>query len=264
VTYTLAVFVSTIVPDSSSAASSSTGDRTIRGIIRSGVALLDDWLTGVRDGGLHLLTGGPGSGKSTIALHFADAGLCRGERVAMLVHAHADDVKAHARYLGVDLETPLRDGRLLLLRYRSDFVHRANHSASADQTVADLARVVLPHAPTRIVIDTFSPFVMSGAPPVGPVVAALADLLERSGSSSLLTFPEELSAGYDRNLEPLVQSTAAVIRLVREDADVRRAELVSLRYPAPSAATRRFVIRAGSGVVAEHAVRAERLTLRVP
>ena len=225
--------------------------------------MLDDWLTGIRDGGAHLLTGGPGSGKSTLALHFADAALGRGKTVAMLVHSRADDVKSHAKYIGIDLDTPLRDGRLLLLRYRSDFVHRATHAVSPAQVTADFERVITPLSPARIVIDTFSPFVSGGAP-LAPVVVALAALLERSGSTSMLTFPEELSDGYDRSLEPLVEASSAIIRLTSEDAGVRRAELLSLRYPAPVATTIRFVVRPGVGVVGEHAVRAERLTLRVP
>jgi hypothetical protein len=88
-------------------------------------------------------------------------------------------------------------------------------------------------------------------------------MFERFAVTSLLTFPEDLAAGYDRSLEPLVESAAAVIRLAHAAGDVRRAELLSIRYPAPSAATRRFVIRQGVGIVAEHALRPDRLTLRV-
>jgi circadian clock protein KaiC len=235
----------------------------IPGIIPSGIALLDDWISGVRDVGAHLLTGGSGSGKSTLALQFANVALSRGEPVAMLVNARVDDVKSHARYLGMNLIPPLRDGRLLLLRYKPDFVHRAQHAVSSDQVVADLARLVAPHGPRRIVIDSISPFV-AGPAPVRPAVVELANWLERIGSTSLLTFPEDLSEGYDRDLEPLVQNAAAVIRLVREDADVRRAELVSLRYPAPATASRQFVIRERTGIVAERAVRDERISLRMP
>jgi KaiC/GvpD/RAD55 family RecA-like ATPase len=209
-----------------------------------------------------MLTGGPGCGKSTLALHFADAGLRLGESVVMLVHARADHVKTHAAYLGIDLETPLRDGKLLLVRYRSDFARRAAHAVSPEQVVADLERIIGPQRPARIIIDTFSPFV-TGPPPLTPVVAALVEVLERFDVTSLLTFPEDLAAGYDRSLEPLVESAAAVIRLAHDQGELRRAELLSIRYPAPSTASRSFVIRQGVGIVAEQTVRPERLTLRV-
>jgi KaiC/GvpD/RAD55 family RecA-like ATPase len=237
--------------------------QSIRGIAPSGVALFDDWLGGLRERGTHLLTGGPGSGKSALALHYADAGLRRGESVAMLVSAGADDVKAHARYLGMNLEPALRDGRLVLLRFRTDFVQRAAQVVSPEQVVADLESIIAPHRPTRVIIDSLAPFV-NGAPPIGPVVLALVALLDRLESSALITFSEDVSAGYDRNLEPLLQNASAVIRLIRESADVRRAELVNLRYPAPAATMRRFVVRAGSGIAPEHAVRADHLALKVP
>jgi circadian clock protein KaiC len=250
------------VPASASA-HRETETRIISGIIRSGVALLDDWLTGVRDGGIHLLTGGCGSGKSTLALHFADAALRRGQSVAMIVHSRADDVKSHARYLGIDVDAPLRDGRLLLLRYRETFVHDMTHAVSPAQVIDDLERVVEPHRPARIILDTVSPLVC-GSGPLAPVVAALVASLERAGSTSLLTFPEDVSSGYDRSLEPLVSASSAIIRLSVEDSGIRRAELVSLRYPMPATTTTRFVVRAGVGLVGEHAVRPERLALRVP
>lgn len=257
------LFASIIVPASSSADSGQTETLTISGIIRSGVALIDDWITGVRDGGVHLLTGGPGSGKSTLALHFADAALRRGKSVAMLVHSRTDDVKSHARYVGVDLETPLRDGRLVLLRYRSDFVHSMAHVVSPGEIVGDLERFVFPLRPARIVIDSFAPFV-AGASSRAQAGAALATLLEQSGATSFVTFPEDVSEGYDRTLEPIVQSASLVMRLSLEEGGVRRADLLNIRYPAPMATTTRFVIRPDVGVVGEHLVRAERLTLRIP
>jgi KaiC/GvpD/RAD55 family RecA-like ATPase len=257
------VFASTIVPTSSSLEPVQSESSVIPGIIPSGIALLDDWIGGVRDAGSHLLTGGSGSGKSSIALQFADAGLRKGEPVAMLVNSRVDDIKSHARFLGVNLTAPLRDGRLVLLRYRPDFVHRAQHAVSSEQVIADLARFVAPLSPSRIVIDSIAPF-FNASGSVRSMALALAEWLERIGGSSLLTFPEDLAEDYDRGLEPLVQGAAAVIRLAREDAEIRRAELVNLRYPAPSMAIRRFVIRERMGIVAEHAIRGERLSLRAP
>lgn len=233
------------------------------GTIPSGIPLLDDWLSGVRESGTHILTGGPGSGKSSLALHFADAGLRGGERVAMLADARSSDIKSHARFLGMDLERPLERGHLLLLRYRSGFIHAASQAASPDEVIDDLDRILAPHAPRRIIIDTFAPFV-SGSPPVGPFAVALAGLLERRAATTMLTFTEDLSAGYDRSLAPLVQHASAVIRLVREDSAVRRAELLSLRYEPPASTSTRFVIRANTGIVCEHPMRLERLALQLP
>ena len=232
-----------------------------RGTIRSGVALLDEWLGGLRAGRPHLLTGGPGTGKSTIALHFVEAGLRRGESVAVLTNAQPADVKTLAEYLGIDLRKPLTDGRLLLFRYRSDFAYRAARAVAPERVVEELQRTIAPHRPARIVIDSFAPLV-AGQPPVGPVVSALAELLEESGACSVLTFPEDLSAGYDRNLEPIVQSAAALIRLTREEGETRRAELLSIRYPSNGQPIARFAIRERA-LVSDGRARAERISQAV-
>jgi KaiC/GvpD/RAD55 family RecA-like ATPase len=225
--------------------------------------LLDDWLGGMQDGAMHLFTGGTGSGKSTVALHFADAGLRRQETVVMLVRERVRGATLrHANFLGIDLGAPLRDARLLLFRYHSEFTKRLAQTASPIQAIAELERIALTRRPARVIIDTIAPFVC-GAAPVGQMAIALAELLERSEASVLLTFPEDLGNEYDRNLEPLVQSAAAVIRLAREDGNVRRAELMNLRYSASPAGAVRFVIRPGAGIVTEHAVGVERPMLRM-
>ena len=232
------------------------GSSNIRGIVRSGVPALDDWLGGVRAHGSHLVTGGSGTGKSTLAWLFADAGLRHGESVTMLVHGRVEHLKAHARALGVDVDAALRDGRLLLLRYRSDFVRRLSHAASPEHVVDDLTRVIGTHTPSRFVIDTIAPF-LTGPAPRTQTMSALMAMIEHSRATALLTFAEDLSATYDRNLEPLVQGSAAVIRLVHEDAHVRGAEIVNLRYPPPSTPTTHFGLR-------EPGERSERMPFRVP
>jgi KaiC/GvpD/RAD55 family RecA-like ATPase len=181
----------------------------------------------------------------------------------MLTHACAGDLSTHARSLGLKLDAPLRDGRLVLLKYRPDVVHNAALAVSSNQAVADLERLIAAHGSSRVIVDTIAPF-LAGDPPVGGVVAAIAEMLERVASTSVLTFSEDLATSYDRSLEPLVQRASGVIRLVREDANIRRAELVNIRYTPPPSAAVRFVIRRDVGIVAEHPVRAERVALRVP
>lgn len=237
----------------------------MQGIISSGVPLLDGWLSdgGVRAGATTVLTGGSGTGKSTLALDFVDAALKRDEAVAMLVHARADDVKRHATFLGIDLETPLRDGRLLLLRYRPGVLIRAAQTGVSEQIIGDLERQVEPHGAARLVIDSFAPLVCGS--PATTAAAALADFLEQSEATKVLTFPEDLTEGYDRALEPIVQGASAIIRLQHDHHGVRRAELVNLRDCPPRTASMRFSVREGLGVVAEKIVRSgERVALRMP
>lgn len=177
----------------------------------------------------YLLTGGAGSGKTECALRFAESGLARGERVGMLVHGSARQISAQAAHLGIDLKSGIRDGRLLLLRYRPDFARRAAHAASTDEAIGDLRQQFIEHRPTRVVIDTVAPLLDDGSASAIPATS-LVELLESTESTALLTYSSDVGASYDRRLEPLVQAAAGVLRLVRaSDGDVR-VEIVSLRH----------------------------------
>jgi KaiC/GvpD/RAD55 family RecA-like ATPase len=165
-----------------------------------------------------VLVGGPGTGKTTLCLRFIAAGLAAGERAAMLVMCRGADVKAHARRLGIELNDALRFEHLVLLRYPPDFGERRARSASPSRVVHELERLLSPVHPSRIVIDSFAPL-LGDEPGGGRAIATLAAYLDQSGATSLLTYPEDVSAGYDRRLEPIMQSAAAILRLERRARD---------------------------------------------
>lgn len=169
-------------------------------------------------GRAHVLVGGPGTGKTALCLRFIAAGLVSRERTAMLVLSRGSDVKAQAKRLGFDFEDALRFERLILLRYHVEFGERLAQAAPARRVIDDLERLLGPIQPSRIVIDSFAPLLADG-PAGGSVIAALSAYLERSGATSILTYPEDLSAGYDRRLEPLLQNAAAILRLERRTPD---------------------------------------------
>ena len=189
---------------------------------------IDDAVDNTQSGCTYVLTGGAGSGKTECALRFAEAGLRKAECVAMVVHATGAELSAQADYLGIDLDRPVSEGRLLILRYRSDFARRLAHSGAAEEPLQDLRRLLLQHRPHRIVIDTFAPILEDGS--ASPVAAeSLGELLALSRCTALLTYSSELGASYDRRLEPLLQRTAGVFRLVRDDRGAPRLEIVTLR-----------------------------------
>lgn len=192
---------------------------------------IDDAVGTLRPPRVYLLTGGAGSGKSECALRFANAGLRSGERVAMLVHSAAAQLAEQASWLGIDLKPALNDGRLLLFRYRSDFPRRIAQAASADEPLDDLRRELLGYRPQRLVIDSVAPLLEDGSASA-VAAASIANLLEVSQSTALVTYPSELGASYDRRIEPLVHAAAGVLRLVRDDAGAPSIEIVSWRNPA--------------------------------
>lgn len=189
---------------------------------------IDDAVDKPQFGRSYVLTGGAGSGKTECGLRFAEAGLRKGECVAMVVHATGAQLSAQAEYLGIDLVRPVTEERLLILRYRPDFAKRLARSGAAEEPLQDLRRLLLEHRPHRMVIDTFAPILDDGS--ASPVPAeSLAELLALSRCTALLTYSSELGASYDRRLEPLLQRTAGVFRLVRDNRGAPRLEVVTLR-----------------------------------
>jgi KaiC/GvpD/RAD55 family RecA-like ATPase len=159
-----------------------------------------------------VLVGGPGSGKTATCLRFLAEGLDAGEAAMMLTVARGADVKAQARTLGIELDDALRQDRLVFLRYRTDFSERLARAASPAKIVDELVQSAAWLAPSRIVIDSFAPFVSNG-PCSGEAISALLAFLGRSGATSVLTYPEDVRHGYDRRLEPIMQNAAAIVRL---------------------------------------------------
>lgn len=193
-------------------------------------------------GRLHLLTGGAGSGKSAVALQFIADGLARAETCAMLAAAHGRDVRSLAAVLGIRVDDALRSRRLHLLRWRSAAHRDLAHVTAVERVVDDLRQLLRGTHATRIVIDSFAPF-------VGEAFGAelLAEALESLGATTLLTLASRIDDGYDRWLEPLVQRVAGIIHLRRRGTTMEL-ECVS-RRGAPLLRERgRFAIDPGRGL----------------
>jgi KaiC/GvpD/RAD55 family RecA-like ATPase/DNA-binding response OmpR family regulator len=216
-------------------------------MIRSGIAPLDERLGGVAPGRIHLVTGGLGTGKTAACLHFINAALRDGERAAMLTGDRGSDLKELAAYLGIDIDTPVRDGRLQLLRYRAEFARRFAHSASPEQALSDLQKMLGTDAPARIAIDPLDPFLGEG----GPVIAgglALVNFLEELGATALLTHAADPADNLDRRLDAVIARSAGIVRLERGHGNVYYLGVVRARASDIPTAPLAFQIRRGVGI----------------
>ena len=150
----------------------------------------------------------------------------------MLVMGRGADLKAQASHLGLDLNDALRYERLILLRYRADFAERIERAPTARSVIDDFERLIAPIRPSRIVVDPIAPL-LGESTAGGSGIAALAALLERMGATSALTYCEDVRAGYDRRLEPIMQNAAAILRFDRaaSDRDVTVLPLTSRGAP---------------------------------
>ena len=223
---------------------------------QSGIATPHVLLGGALPGRIHLLTGPPGSGKSSACLHFLREGMRARERSALLTLDRAADLRSHASYMGVDLRAALRDGRLTVLQYRSLFAQRVAESASPERmladlkhmiAVADLQQMFTPDVQTRIAIDSVSPFL--GTEPSGLALSALVDWLDHSGTSAMLTWSGDVTAVGDRRLEPLLERAAVILRFRHVGGPRFEATVVRARHPIASTPPLEFEIRPGRGLV---------------
>jgi len=215
-------------------------------MISSGIRPLDEDVGGVLAGRTHLVTGGPGAGKTALGLQFAWSALRRREGAVILTDSLPGDLKSLARHLGMDLDAEQRAGRLLLLRYRDEFPTRFAFAANPRAAADHLRRFAESIRPERIIIDSFVPFLADGAA-LGAGVATLVEFLHGSGATALATYPLDLEYGYDPRLAPIVQEAAAIFRLTRAGA-VHRLQVVTTRYAALGTSTT-FALRRGEGVV---------------
>lgn len=216
-------------------------------MIGSGISPLDERLGGVAPGRTHILIGGLGTGKTAASLHFLDVALRDGEPTAMVTLDRGLDLKSLAEYLGIDIDTPLREGRLQLFRFRPEFSQRYAHSATPEGALADLRKMLGTNPPSRIVIDPVDPFLGEGGPVTAGAVA-LAGFLETLGATALLTHHSNPTENPDRRLDALVARSAAVIHLERGHSNVNYLSIVRARFPDIPDAPLAFRIRRGVGI----------------
>jgi KaiC/GvpD/RAD55 family RecA-like ATPase len=219
-------------------------------MIRSGIAPLDAHLGGVAASRIHILAGGVGVGKTSACLHFLQAGLEAGEACALVTADRPSDLHAHATHLGIDLGRPLRDGRLVALRFRPEFARRLAAATAADRPIQDLQRMIASGRDIRrIVIDPVSAFLADGAPAGGSLAAAVA-FLDGLAATTLVTWVGPVAAATDRRLDPLLERAATVVELARLPDGAFEMTVARARSAAAPRAPLRFTIERSVGLLA--------------
>lgn len=124
-----------------------------------GIAEFDAMLDGGIPEGDSLLIAGPsGAGKSVIATQFLHEGIKQGESgIAAIFEERPEEYTARAADLGIDLETPQKEGKLTLLYLRP-------LDLSVDETMREIVDTVQRTGAKRLVIDSLAGFEMALAP----------------------------------------------------------------------------------------------------
>jgi KaiC/GvpD/RAD55 family RecA-like ATPase len=238
-------------------------------------ATLHDLLGGALPGRIHLVTGGPGSGKSSACLHFLRAGMVLGQRTALLTLDRPRDLLTHAAHLGHDLRASVRDGRVSVIRYLPRFADRAAAAASPSMVIEDLKRMLVladlqqmsgTATPLRIAIDPLSPLLSDGMSR-GVALNALVDWLDETGATALLTWNGDVSGQIDRRMERLLEDAAVILKFERIHPSRIRAHVIRARHSIANTPPIDFEIRPGLGLSilpATAEVRREQISVSTP
>jgi circadian clock protein KaiC len=152
--------------------------------ISSGVRELDDMLVGgYYRGSSILLTGTAGTGKSSLAAHFAAATCRAGERCLYFAFEESpQQIIRNFRSIGLDLEPLVRGGRLTFHASRPTVYGLETHLARIHQEI-------LKSAPSAVVLDPISNLINVGnRAEVRSMLLRVIDLLKMKQVTTLMTY----------------------------------------------------------------------------
>jgi len=172
--------------------------------LSTGVDRLDRMLVGgYRSGTTTLISGLPGTAKTTLGAAFLDAGCRAGERYLFIgFDEPSEQMLVDVTSVGIDLEQFVRSG---LLRAKSF----AGGAVIADDHYLTIEALIDAHRPNRVVIDPITALEKSGGTDIAGVLAErIVALLKSRGISALFTAVTETQHG-ELEATPLRVSTIA-------------------------------------------------------
>jgi circadian clock protein KaiC len=127
--------------------------------LSTGVPELDNMLGGgIPEGDSLLVAGSSGTGKSLLATQFIAEGLRCGEPgIVAVFEERPDEYSGRASSFGLDLETPMREGKLKVIYLRP-------LDLSVDETMHEILSAIKTMGAKRLVIDSLAGFEMALAP----------------------------------------------------------------------------------------------------
>jgi len=150
--------------------------------ISSGVAALDEVLGGgIYRGSTLLLSGAPGTSKSTLASSFAHAATQRGEQVLYVsFDESAEGIRRNAASVGLDLGPAITDGRLVLDA-------RSAWESAPEDHVIEIQRLLVQLQPKLLVIDPVSALLDDEGVDTSIVLGYLLRLTRSTDVTTVLT-----------------------------------------------------------------------------
>ena len=152
--------------------------------VSTGIDGLDDMLggLGLYRGSSALVSGAPGTGKSSVGASFVDAACRRGERALLFAYEESSNqVLRNMRSIGVDLEKWQRQGLLHIDASRPTLF-------GLEQHLVHMYELVLELKPSVVVVDPISNLTMDKEDrSLKPTLMRLIDFLKQQGITALFT-----------------------------------------------------------------------------
>jgi len=152
--------------------------------VSTGVVTLDEMLggKGFLRGSSVLVSGSAGTGKTSIAAHFAASSCGRGERCLYFSFEESQaQLVRNLRSIGLDLEKWIGKGLLRIHSARPTFYGLEMHLAQMHKLIAEFK-------PQVVVVDPISNFISAGTlTEAGAMLVRLVDLLKSQGITGLFT-----------------------------------------------------------------------------
>ncbi len=227
--------------------------------LSSGIAALDPMLGGgFRSGTSTLLLGAPGTGKTTLGLHFLAAGVATGEAGLYFgFYEPPARLLAKADRIGLDLSGAVARGQLEALRQPPVEHH-------LDMLAEELLATIDRRQVRRLVLDGLTAFQEAAAYPerMGPFLAALFNALWARNVTTLAT--AETQGLFNAELDVPITNISAIVenivflRHVTLHAQLHRLiSLLKMRESGHDSAVREFTITAQGIELAPTAASAE-------
>ncbi len=209
--------------------------------LSTGIAGLDDMLEGegYYKGSSILVSGGPGTGKTSIGATFAYASVQRGERCLLCAFEESEgQLVRNMRTIGIDLQPAIAKGNLIVSAVRPTAYGLEMH-------LARIMQIVHQKKPDVVILDPISALLGSGSSHQAMLmVLRLIDHLKSAGATALCLSVQGDVDQTDLNISSLTD-TWITIKNVREEAKLeRRIFVVKSRGMAHSAEVRQIVIGA--------------------
>jgi circadian clock protein KaiC len=209
--------------------------------ISSGVAGLDALLEGkgFYKGSSILISGGPGSGKTSMGAHFALAAAERGERCLYFAFEESEpQLVRNMRSIGIDLQPVIDSGTLSIVSVRPTAHGLEMHLTRMMHLVQDLN-------PRVAVVDPLTALEDGGSvAQASMMVLRLIDYLKSAGATALYLSVQDEDDKSNLNISSLMDSWITVRNLRKENGLERQLFIAKSRGMAHSADVRKLSIGA--------------------